>query len=179
MMGALKERQLRLSSKKNRMGHIKQGFHFLGVQYPGTQTLDNTNVPQVNDGAIAPVNIAHYLTSLGGETNVAADHQTPALENIVPHPRTLRKAREQVKHMVMLGISSRRIRRYLNRWATWWVGTSECWQYQELLVWFIKACWSDAPAAYAAGLLHHAIKKSHTQNPAQDQARVSGSLAFA
>ena len=31
--------------------------------------------------------------------------------------------------------------------ALWWEGTSECWQYQALLVWFIKACWDEAPAA--------------------------------
>ena len=95
MMGALKERQLRLSSKKTRMGHIKQGFHFLGVQYPGTQTLDNTNVPQVNDGAIAPVNIAHYLTSLGGgdkccsgPSNTCAGKYRPASQDVTKSTRT-------------------------------------------------------------------------------------------
>jgi len=73
----------------------------------------------------------------------------------------LRKAREQVKQMVIDGVSPRRISSYLYRWSTWWVRTSEHWDYQELLGWFINACWEPNPAAdFAAGLLHQA-KKSH------------------
>ena len=85
----------------------------------------------------------------------------PALDRIVPHPRTLRKAREQVKQMVIDGLSARRIRRYLHRWAMWWVRASKSWQYQELLAWFLQACWDLNPVAYAAGLLQHAIKKAY------------------
>lgn len=51
-------------------------------------------------------------------------------QNIVPHPRTLRKAREQIKQLVTSGTSSQRIRRYLHRWTTWWVKASETWHYQ-------------------------------------------------
>ena len=40
---------------------------------------------------------------------------------LVPHGRTLRKAREQVKLMVIDGVSPLRISSYLNRWAMWWV----------------------------------------------------------
>ncbi len=78
---------------------------------------------------------------------------------MVPHPRTIRKAREQVKQMVIDGMSSQRIRSYLHRWATW-VRTSEHWEYQELLEWFLNRCWDFKPAAYAAGLLHQHLKKS-------------------
>ena len=49
MMTVLKERRLRLSIKKTRIGRIEAGFHFLGIQYSGTQTPDNTNVTQAND----------------------------------------------------------------------------------------------------------------------------------
>ena len=35
------------------------------------------------------------------------------------------------------------------------------WEYQELLEWFLKVCWDFNPAAYAAGLLQHAINKSY------------------
>ena len=55
----------------------------------------------------------------------------PALDRIVPHPRTLRKARENVKAMVNSGVSPWRIRSYLHRWSTWWVGTAQSWQHQE------------------------------------------------
>ena len=96
----------------------------------------------------------------GGETNVATDYQTPVLGSIVPHPRTLRKAREQVKQMVIDGLSARRIRRYLYRWAMWWVRTTESWQYTELLEWFLNVCWDFTPAVYATGLLQTAINDS-------------------
>jgi hypothetical protein len=43
---------------------------------------------------------AHYLTSMGGGN--ASTEETPELATIVPHSRTLRKAREQVKLMVIV-----------------------------------------------------------------------------
>ena len=91
------------------------------------------------------------------------DYQTPEPNRIVPHPRTLRKAREQVQHMVNDGVSPQRIRSYLHRWIIWWVSTSETWGYQELLVWFLEVCRLPAPAAYAAGLYHQSVKKLRNQ----------------
>lgn len=136
MMEVLHERYLKLSRKKTRIGCIKSGFHFLGIHYPGTQTLDNTSTAR--------------------SCNDLDKHQQIVSLSIIPHPRTLRKAREQVKCMVSDGISSQRIRGYLRRWAVWWVSTSEIWQYEKLLSWFIQACWETNPAAdYAAGLLIH------------------------
>lgn len=38
----LKERKRSLSRKKSRIGHTKEGFHFLGVSYLETQPQDNT-----------------------------------------------------------------------------------------------------------------------------------------
>ena len=46
LMQVLQERKLRLSGKKTRIGSIDKGFHFLGIQYPETQPLDNTTVTQ-------------------------------------------------------------------------------------------------------------------------------------
>ena len=162
MMAVLKERSLRLSRKKTRIGHIELGFHFLGIHYPGTQTPDNTKVEQAIDRTVIQADIAQYIPLLsGGGADIATNNQTPALDRIVPHPRTLRKAREQVKQMVVDGLSARRIRAYLHRWALWWVRTSQSWQYQELLGWFLEVCWDIGPAAYAAGLLQQAIKRAY------------------
>ncbi len=157
MNDILQERQLSLSGKKTRIGHIDKGFHFLGIHYPGTQTPDNITVTQANNKPVNSCGSAHYLPSLGrGETT---EQLLPEPSCIVPHPRTLRKAREQVKQMVIDGVSPRRISSYLYRWSTWWVRTSEHWDYQELLGWFINACWEPNPAAdFAAGLLHQAKK---------------------
>jgi len=52
MMNVLQERQLRLSKRKTRIGEIESGFHFLGIQYPPTRTVDNTSIAPVGNGAI-------------------------------------------------------------------------------------------------------------------------------
>lgn len=59
--------------------------------------------------------------------------------------------------------SPRRIRSYLHRWGTWWVRTAETWGYQDLLVWFLEVCRDPVPAAYAAGLYWHDVKKSQIE----------------
>ena len=64
--------------------------------------------------------------------------------------------------MVIDGTSSRRTRNYLHRWVMWWAMTSETWQYQELLQWFIDVCWHEQTAAYAAGLHQLHVKELHT-----------------
>jgi RNA-directed DNA polymerase len=82
---------------------------------------------------------------------------------IVPHPRTLRKVREQVKQMVIDEVSPRRIRNYLHRWVMWWAMTSNTWQYQQLLQWFIDVCWHKLVAAYATALQQLHVKELHTR----------------
>ena len=81
---------------------------------------------------------------------------------IVPHPRTLRKARENVKQMVADGISFRKIRRYLHRYVLWWANTTKIWNYEEIIRWFCAACFDVTPAAYAARLLLKQLKESHS-----------------
>lgn len=71
---------------------------------------------------------------------------------MVPHSRTLRKAREQVKSMVNSGVSLRRIRNYLHRFVLWWQKTSTEWSYQTLLRDFVSTCKIPAPAGIAADL---------------------------
>ena len=74
-------------------------------------------------------------------------------QRIVPHARTLRKAREQVKVMVETGFSTHRIKSYLKKWALWWAITSETWNDEYLLRQFIKSCWDYRLGAFAAELL--------------------------
>jgi hypothetical protein len=98
----------------------------------------------------------------GGKT--LSEHQKCEPISIVPHPRTLRKAREQVKYMVIDGTSSRRIRNYLHRWVMWWTTTSTTWQYQELLQRFIDVCWDSTAATYATAQACHHLKALHTRS---------------
>ena len=89
MMNVLHDRRLSLSRKKTRIGHIDVGFHFLGIHYPGTQTQDNTNVTQANDGKVLPIKSAHYLTSLGGGRQM--------LQLTIKHLRWIASSRTQVR----------------------------------------------------------------------------------
>jgi hypothetical protein len=94
MMEILHERKLKLSRKKSRIGSINKDSHFLGIHYPGTQTQDYTKAPQaVNDSMVFPDNHDGILTNSGGEPS---NEQIQLIsQRIVPHARTLRKAREQ------------------------------------------------------------------------------------
>ena len=66
MMAVLNERRLRLSRKKTRIGHIKTGFHFLGINYPGTQTSDNTDVTQATERSVIQLSPDLNSTALIG-----------------------------------------------------------------------------------------------------------------
>ena len=91
-------------------------------------------------------------------------NQKHELKLMVPHARTLRKAREQVKCMVIDGISSRRIRNYLHRWVIWWrATTSESWHYLEILKWFVETCWDKTAATYATVLAQSFFNKLCTE----------------
>ncbi|HAT7072024.1 TPA: hypothetical protein JAN90_04440 [Legionella pneumophila] len=104
--------------------------------------------------------MSKYLPMRGRVDAMCHPNGQPLLYTcIVPHPRTLRKAREQVKWMVKDGVSPRRIISYLHRWCLWWVRTSKHWLYPDVLLWFLEACWDADGAAYATQLHAAHIKK--------------------
>jgi len=115
----------------------------------------NTKTPHSVTDSITK-NTPDYILTEGGKTGTRQRQNEP---RCVPHPRTLRKAREQVKAMVKDGVSSQRIRCYLHAWATWWVRTQESWQYDQLLVRFISTCWDTVTKHYAYSLLERYFKK--------------------
>ena len=160
MMEVLYERGLTLSRKKTRMDKTNASFHFLGIHYPGTQTLDSTRTTGSN-GTI--IDNCKNDTFLHGE-NISSIEQSFVSQSVsnrfFPHPRTLRKARMQVNIMVFNGFSIRRIRNYLHRWLVWWLRTAVIWKYDELLNWLIHSCWENNPATHIAkGLLEqHNLK---------------------
>jgi hypothetical protein len=80
----------------------------------------------------------------------------------VPHARTLRKARMYVQQMVTIGISTKRIRRYLHHFLLWWANTTNIWNYEELIAWFCEASFDICPAVLAAGLLLQRVRASHS-----------------
>lgn len=69
---------------------------------------------------------------------------------MVPHARTLRKAREQVKAMVADNVSLLKIKAYLNQWSRWWQRTSSAWNYNEIANRYINSCWDPNAAKIAA-----------------------------
>ena len=87
-------------------------------------------------------------------------NQTLGASHIVPHPRTLHKAREQVKWMVADGVSRPKIKNYLVRWLCWWVRTSGTWKHKELSNQYIESCWNPAAAENATEFLQHYLTSS-------------------
>ena len=90
----------------------------------------------------------------GGGDNSAASYVSDEQARIVPHPRTLRQARENVKQMVADGVSLQRIKNYLSNWVTWWVRTSEKWHYFELLKWYLAVCRDEMCSVLAHSLIY-------------------------
>ena len=74
---------------------------------------------------------------------------------MVPHARTLRKAREQIKWMVKDGVSLTRIKHYLPRFVLWWATTSTLWHYEELLHLYLQSCWDSTLVGAAHELLRN------------------------
>lgn len=52
LMKVLKERKLRLSRKKTRIGRIDRGFHFLGIHYLETQPQDEASCRPAHDDSV-------------------------------------------------------------------------------------------------------------------------------
>ena len=93
-------------------------------------------------------------------------YQTLEPLRVVPHARTLRKAREQVKWMVEDGVSRRQIKHYLCRWLCWWVNTSGTWNHKELSDAYIQSCWDLTAAANAANMLQRYTTELRTDGHA-------------
>lgn len=66
MMEVLAERKLTLPRKKSRMGDITKPFHFLGIDYLGTQPLDNTNAE--DNSCVDCVSYTRFLPSKSKNT---------------------------------------------------------------------------------------------------------------
>jgi len=81
---------------------------------------------------------------------------------IVPHARTLRKARENIKQMVADSVSRSKIKSYLFRWLCWWATTSGIWERETLLNWFIESCWESEPLQVAHEIQKDYFKKLHS-----------------
>jgi hypothetical protein len=134
MMKILHEKDLKLSRRKTRMGKIELGFHFLGITYLPAQTEDNTDPMHGND-------------------------KSCAANRIIPHSRTLRKARENIKYMVKDGVSRPKIRSYLFRWLCWWARPSTQWERSALFCWFVKSCWDNVSLQMAKETYQHYFKE--------------------
>jgi 4-hydroxyphenylpyruvate dioxygenase-like putative hemolysin len=142
MIAVLKERQLTLSRKKSRIGALEEGFHFLGFDYQPTRRVDTITVTRASDAAIAlSAAVQDTAAEFLDETGAPIEDHVLGPVRIVPHSRTLRKGRVQVRQRVLEGCSTRQIRRYLHRFLLWWVNISGSWQTVELGAWFVAACW--------------------------------------
>ena len=155
LFAVLKERKLRLSTKKTRIGSIDKGFHFLGINYLEPQSPDRASCQKVHDDSATslPAVLNSTPMSAGGAAVLITGQLELMQQRIVPHARTLRNAREQVKQMVASGVSLHRVMSYLSQWVNWWTQTAQCWTKHELLTWFLDACWDATARNVAKALL--------------------------
>ena len=164
-MTILKERHLQLSRKKTCIGSIEAGFHFLGINYLESQSPGSTNRTQdiremaVNDPLMDDYCLLFNQTGGGNNNSIKPNQEYPEPIAIVPHARTIRKAREQVRLMVTDGFSIPRIRSYLTAWSRWWVRTSQVWSHQTLLIQFIRSCYDPQIAGIGAEILLVNLRK--------------------
>lgn len=93
ILGKLK---LKVSPHKTRIGALKKGFHFLGVDF----TVNN------------PIGLA--------------ESQNPQVKNheakvgVRLHPRSANRALDKVKALREYSVNPENMQRYLSRWASWW-----------------------------------------------------------
>jgi low temperature requirement protein LtrA len=69
------------------------------------------------------------------------------------HARTFRKAREQVRLLINDGFSDTFIKKYLFRWAMWWVEISDSWRMQKIVEEFFNHSWNIRVSAAAMTIL--------------------------
>ena len=81
LMQVLQERRLRLSGKKTRIGSIDKGFHFLGIQYPKTQPLDNTTMTQAVVNVSNTEQVEQNKTKMGGGRDNLPTRKTASFAN--------------------------------------------------------------------------------------------------
>jgi len=150
MMNVLHERQLKLSRKKSKYGNIEDGFHFLGINYSRTRPLNKTKADQGVDHSVAVSDKKAAINKSNSSGQI----------RLTLHPRTLRKARENVRLMVADGVSHQYIRTYLDRWALWWVGVSDLDSHQKILQCFFDYCWDIQVAVVAIDVMRRCITSS-------------------
>ncbi|MDI1351911.1 MAG: reverse transcriptase/maturase family protein [bacterium] len=155
LMAVLKTKQLSLSRKKTKIGSLDSGFHFLGFNYLGTQTPNNTTRPK----AVVEASLrALFNPEKPGENNAPGTTQQPCALTMVPHPRTLRKARQNLISMVNDGVSLLNIKKYLRCWAQWWgVQAGGMWAHHELYCAFLTVWRDKTVAALAYGFIPSGI----------------------
>lgn len=116
-------------------------------------------------------------TNQGGGNHALPNQQ--AVLRMVPHARTLRKAREQVKSMVVDRASPAKIRNYLARWCLWWNNAVPIWSREQLIMQFCCVARSVTLAAFAAGLLLPQLRKSRISPVSRHLDNVLTSLRMA
>ena len=142
---------------------ITDSFHFLGIHYSLTQPENYISVKQANDDAISDNSpCSTFDRAVGGVDT--CEHQQHVALRIEPHPRTLRKSRENIRLMVADQVSPAKITRYFVQWARWWVKTTNTWDFQTLVEQFIDTCWQPEPANNAAEVLSHYLTELDTSS---------------
>jgi RNA-directed DNA polymerase len=90
MMQVLHERKLCLSRKKTKIGRVEDGFHFLGINYPGTRTQEEYTSEAVQCAIEGEGDVFVDNQEGGGKLNQPSPEEPNIALKQVPHARTFR-----------------------------------------------------------------------------------------
>lgn len=99
----LSQLKLSLSKHKTKMGELKSGFHFLGIEFVAPQSQQVVKNPLVS-------------------TN--RNIKLPAVVSIALHDRSVRRSLDKVHRMREDVVNPADAQVYISRWAKWWSGVS-------------------------------------------------------
>ena len=95
----LSQLKLSLSKHKTKMGELKSGFHFLGIEFVAPQSQQVVPNP---------------LVSTDGDIELSA------VSPIALHDRTIRRSLDKVNRMRVDAVNPAQAQVYISNWAKWW-----------------------------------------------------------
>lgn len=96
----LSQLKLVLSKRKTKMGELKSGFHFLGIEFVVPQSQQILKNP---------------LVSTSGNK-----HEEPSPPSIALHDRTPRRSLDKVNRMKADAVNPEKVQGYVSKWSKWW-----------------------------------------------------------
>src|SRR3989338_7653377 len=141
LFAILRKLKLQISPHKTKMGRLRDGFHFLGVDF------EVTPINETRSGAAC---CATSNSNVDFEVTRIPQSETQVKTQVTIHSRTCRRALDKVIAMKTDAVHPAKIQRYLVRWATWWDPVTRLGYWSILQKW-VNHTTADQPAVVWIG----------------------------